>query len=81
MLHISPSLYISHASRKRQKKNEIRKLVSSTRGPLLNVLGSGRASSAPLGWADKPAEKYCWLIYCKREILFRLKKQVKKDGL
>jgi hypothetical protein len=32
------------------------------------------------GCADKPAEKYCWLIYCERKILFRLKK-AEKDGL
>jgi hypothetical protein len=36
---------------------------------------------APFGCADKPAEKYCWLICCERKILFRLKKQAKKDGL
>jgi hypothetical protein len=29
---------------------------------------------APFGWADKPAEKHCWLICCERKILFRLKK-------
>jgi hypothetical protein len=28
----------------------------------------------PFGWADKPAEKHCWLICCERKILFRLKK-------
>jgi hypothetical protein len=33
---------------------------------------------APFGWADKPAEKHCWLICCKRKMLFRLKKQAKK---
>jgi hypothetical protein len=38
-------------------------------------------SMAPFGWADKTAEKYCWLICCERKILFRLKKQVEKDGL
>jgi hypothetical protein len=36
---------------------------------------------APFGWADKLAEKHCWLIYCERKILFRLKKQAEKDGL
>jgi hypothetical protein len=36
---------------------------------------------APFGWVDKPAEKHCWLICCERKILFRLKKQVEKDGL
>jgi hypothetical protein len=35
----------------------------------------------PFGCADKPAEKHCWLIYCERKILFRLKKQDEKDGL
>jgi hypothetical protein len=30
---------------------------------------------APFGWADKPAEKQCWLICCERKTLFRLKKQ------
>jgi hypothetical protein len=29
---------------------------------------------APFGCADKPVEKHCWLIYCERKILFRLKK-------
>jgi hypothetical protein len=23
-----------------------------------------------LGWADKPAEKHGWLIWCERKILF-----------
>jgi hypothetical protein len=36
---------------------------------------------APFGWADKPAEKHCWLIRCEIKILFRLKKQAEKDGL
>jgi hypothetical protein len=27
------------------------------------------------GWNYKPAEKHCWLIFCERKILFRLKKQ------
>jgi hypothetical protein len=37
---------------------------------------------APFGWADKPAEKHCWLIWCERKILLRLKKkQAEKDGL
>jgi hypothetical protein len=34
----------------------------------------------PFGWADKPAEKYYWLIYCERKILFQLKK-IEKDRL
>jgi hypothetical protein len=33
-----------------------------------------KATMAPFGCADKPAEKYCWLIYCERKILFQLKK-------
>jgi hypothetical protein len=32
----------------------------------------------PFGWADKPAEKHCWLICYERKILFRLKKKLKK---
>jgi hypothetical protein len=32
----------------------------------------------PFGWADKPAEKHCWLICRERKIWFRLKKQAKK---
>jgi hypothetical protein len=28
----------------------------------------------PFGWNYKPAEKHCWLIFCERKILFRLKK-------
>jgi hypothetical protein len=35
----------------------------------------------PFGCADKPTEKHRWLICCERKILFRLKKQAKKDGL
>jgi hypothetical protein len=35
----------------------------------------------PFGCANKPAEKRCWLICCERKILFRLKKQAKKDEL
>jgi hypothetical protein len=30
----------------------------------------------PFGWNYKPAEKHCWLIFCERKILFRLKKLV-----
>jgi hypothetical protein len=33
------------------------------------------ATSAPFGWNYKPVEKHCWLIFCERKILFRLKKQ------
>jgi hypothetical protein len=33
------------------------------------------------GCADKPTEKYYWLICCERKILFRLKNQAEKDGL
>jgi hypothetical protein len=29
----------------------------------------------PFGWNYKPAEKYCWLIFRERKILFWLKKQ------
>jgi hypothetical protein len=29
----------------------------------------------PFGWNYKPAKKHCWLIFCERKILFRLKKQ------
>jgi hypothetical protein len=42
-------------------------------GPLGNI--------GPFGWADKSAEKHCWLICCERKILFRLKKQSEKNGL
>jgi hypothetical protein len=37
--------------------------------------------AAPFGCANKSAEKHCWLIYCERKILSRLKKQAEKDGL
>jgi hypothetical protein len=30
---------------------------------------------APFGWNYKSAEKHCWLIFCERKILFRLKKK------
>jgi hypothetical protein len=32
-------------------------------------------AKALFGWNYKPAEKHCWLIFCERKILFRLKKQ------
>jgi hypothetical protein len=32
----------------------------------------------PFACADKPAEKYCWLICCERKTLFWLKKQAEK---
>jgi hypothetical protein len=35
----------------------------------------------PFGWANKPAEKHCLLIYYERKRLFWLKKQAEKDGL
>jgi hypothetical protein len=46
---------------------------------LLTSSGKGRTlmrkvTMAPFGWADKPAEKHCWLICCERKMLFRLKK-------
>jgi hypothetical protein len=41
----------------------------------------GEQALAPFGCADKPAEKYCWLIYYERKILFQLKKPAKKYGL
>jgi hypothetical protein len=44
-------------------------------------LRRGKLDKGPFGCADKPAEKYCWLICCERKILFRLKKQAEKDGL
>jgi hypothetical protein len=34
-----------------------------------------RETMGPFGWNYKPAEKHCWLIFCERKILFRLKKQ------
>jgi hypothetical protein len=34
-------------------------------------------TKAPFGCADKLAEKHCWLIYCERKILFRLKNKLK----
>jgi hypothetical protein len=33
------------------------------------------AIQALFGWNYKPAEKHCWLIFCERKILFRLKKK------
>jgi hypothetical protein len=54
---------------------------------LLHINSSGFSISISLrymalfGWADKPAEKHCWLICCEKKILFRLKKQAEKDGL
>jgi hypothetical protein len=42
--------------------------------------GSGeihQQQTGPFGWNYKPAEKHCWLIFCERKILFRLKKQAK----
>jgi hypothetical protein len=44
-------------------------------------MGRGVKFLATFGCADKPAEKHYWLICCEGKILFRLKKQVKKDGL
>jgi hypothetical protein len=46
-----------------------------------NKIRNCNKTKAPFGWADKPAEKHCWLICCERKILFRLKKQAEKDGL
>jgi hypothetical protein len=44
--------------------------------PLINYGVFGYlASLEPFGWNYKPAEKHCWLIFCERKILFRLKKQ------
>jgi hypothetical protein len=39
--------------------------------------GSFIETLAPFGWNRKPVEKHCWLIFCERKILFRLKKQAK----
>jgi hypothetical protein len=35
----------------------------------------------PFGWADKPAEKHCWLIYGERKKTVLTEKQVEKDEL
>jgi hypothetical protein len=40
----------------------------------------GDAASAA-GGAIRLAENYCWLFYCERKTLFRLKKQAEKDEL
>jgi hypothetical protein len=32
----------------------------------------------PFGWNYKPAEKHCWLIFCERKMLFRLKNKPNK---
>jgi hypothetical protein len=47
---------------------------SHVRAPPYDRAKNWTPSSEPFGWADKPAEKYCWLICCERKILFRLKK-------
>jgi hypothetical protein len=50
-------------------------------GPMLEEWTSSAVENgpndllAPFGWNYKPAEKHCWLIFCERKILFRLKKQ------
>jgi hypothetical protein len=36
---------------------------------------------SPFDWADKPAKKHGWLIWCERKTLFWLKKQAEKYGL
>jgi hypothetical protein len=36
---------------------------------------AGEGTMEPFDWNYKPVEKYCWLIFCERKILFRLKKQ------
>jgi hypothetical protein len=41
-------------------------------------LRRGKLDKGPFGCADKPAEKYYWLICCERKILFRLKNKLKK---
>jgi hypothetical protein len=41
----------------------------------LIYMASNGTTTAPFGYADKPAEKHCWLICCERKILFRLKKK------
>jgi hypothetical protein len=46
-----------------------------------HVLIVPATDEGPFGCANKPAEKRCWLICCERKILFRLKKQAKKDEL
>jgi hypothetical protein len=30
------------------------------------------------GWNYKTAEKHCWLIFCERKIMFRLKNKLNK---
>jgi hypothetical protein len=41
----------------------------------MNTCNHGDGGTTPFGWNYKPAEKHCWLIFCERKILFRLKKQ------
>jgi hypothetical protein len=45
------------------------------------MAGASASVKRPFGRADKPAEKYYWLICYERKILFRLKKQTEKDRL
>jgi hypothetical protein len=49
----------------------------------LNGIGYNlrKQTYVPFGCADKPAEKYGWLICCEKKTLFRLKKQAEKYGL
>jgi hypothetical protein len=44
-------------------------------GGTASVQSCGLLTMGPFGWNYKPVEKYCWLIFCERKILFRLKKQ------
>jgi hypothetical protein len=57
-----------HELRRREKEN-VTKLVGNSTTPALR----GKIS-APFGCNYKPAEKYCWLIFYERKILFWLKK-------
>jgi hypothetical protein len=58
-------------------KSSIRMMYNSDHRPISSAI----ASISPFGYADKPAEKHCWLICSERKTIFRLKKQAEKYGL
>jgi hypothetical protein len=45
---------------------------SGAPNPELNTAFNENRAMAkePFSWNYKPAEKHCWLIFCKRKILF-----------
>jgi hypothetical protein len=81
----SPSLQNNYLNKTKENKKVPISLLHM-HGPQFHIHSlvsptKRQKTMAPFDCTNKSAEKHCWLNYCKRKILFWLKKQVEKDNL